>query len=187
VGGAAAEIQGGEFAEGAAEGAAISAALTAAEIAWLGAKVPLTFPKKDLKYEFHSQSNYDGSGLDLQFPKDGSYTVRAGGIAPYVSRLTVYGRNLAVKFSDLDTSGKSTPPCPCRGPEITPYYRNRAFLAHELRHIAQINLLTLPAFLGERALALRFEFSREQRLYLWGGSTVPGARLEPNYGYWGRY
>jgi len=176
VGGAAAEIQGGDFAEGAAEGAAIAGALTIAKIAWLGPKTQLPYTRKQLQYAFDEQTKqYDRSGLNLELPKEGSYTPRAGGLAPLVMRTHAFGRNLSFRPSELtlDKEGLS-----------------RA--AHELRHIAQVQHLGLARFLGEYSrivpAQVRFSFTGNPS-DLYGSSSLPGFRLEigPSPSVDGRY
>ena len=162
-GGFTALANGGDFAKGAAGGAAFGAGFGAAKVGLLGAKTESPFTGKQVQAEFARQSQWDRSGLNLQLPEQGTYNIRVGGIIPSLMRMEAIGTNVA--FSSYGGI-------------------NLEVLAHELRHVAQLQTLGTLPFVGEYATIVpaqaRYTLTGHPgQLYGVPGSAALGTRLEP--------
>jgi hypothetical protein len=165
-GGFTALANGGGFGEGAAGGAAFGAGFGAAKVAFLGAKARATYTREQIEAEFSRQSQWDRSALNLSAPAPGSYNIRVGGLIPAVLRMQAVGTS--VIFASYDSLNLRT-------------------LAHELRHVAQLQALGVVPFVSEYATIIpeqtRYSLATSYSgpLYQRPGSSAFGNRLEPGY------
>lgn len=138
----------------------------AAKVGFLGAKAQSPYSREELNAEFNRQSANDRSGLNLSLPPNRTYDVRVGGLIPALARGAItLGPN--VTFSSQSAMSLGT-------------------LAHELRHVAQLQALGILPFGNEYSRIIpaqvRYSITGDQgALYNRPGSSVFGARLEPGY------
>lgn len=126
-----------------------------------GAKAQSPYSREALEKEFKDQSALaDRSGLNLSFPAEGTYTIRIGGLVPALGG-TQTNLNMVSFASRSDM--------------------NLGDLAHELRHIAQLQAQGLMWQGIESVYLAQLCYTNPGLLYRIPSSSAYGARLEPGY------
>jgi len=167
-GGFTALANGGEFGEGAPGGAVFGASFGAAKVGLLGARAQPPYTREQIEAEFNRQSQWDQSGLKLALPELRIYEVRVGGLLRAIPGMRIQAVGTSALFSTYDSMTLD-------------------ILAHELRHVAQLQALGVVPFLGEYATILpeqlRYQLT-DPAQYTGGLYRTPGShrfalRLEP--------